>query len=32
MDWAPNNNDGQIYSLHGKAQNTPASYVAVEID
>lgn len=24
--------DGQIYSLHGKAQNTPASYVAIEID
>lgn len=24
--------DGQIYSLHGKAQNTPASYVAIHID
>ncbi|SDB93131.1 aldose 1-epimerase family protein [Acinetobacter boissieri] len=28
----PTTIDGQIYSLHGKAQNTPASYVAVEID
>ncbi|WP_269913589.1 aldose 1-epimerase family protein [Acinetobacter sp. HY1485] len=24
--------DGQIYTLHGKAQNTPASYVEVQID
>lgn len=24
--------DGQIYSLHGKAQNTPASYVEVEVE
>lgn len=28
----PVNADGQIYSLHGKAQNTPASYVEVEVD
>lgn len=28
----PTTIDGQIYSLHGKAQNTPASYVAVEVD
>ncbi|ESK39985.1 hypothetical protein P256_00424 [Acinetobacter nectaris CIP 110549] len=28
----PTTIDGQIYSLHGKAQNTPASYVVVEID
>lgn len=28
----PTTADGQIYSLHGKAENTPASYVEVEID
>ncbi|WP_324626175.1 aldose 1-epimerase family protein [Acinetobacter sp. MD2(2019)] len=28
----PTTADGQIYTLHGKAQNTPASYVVIEID